>query len=671
VSYQFETEARLRQNRRISLSDEAIPENRSFALRLQCVRIASFPGEIEATPPILRYLFRAPALQSAGKIARTLLEDGMSVCSSISKGRFITGLLAVLVVSLISSMALAQSDSNPKFDVFVGYQWLHPGGSAPTPFGDFNNPIPYDIPDMGAGFGTAFTYNFNPHWGGEFDIGENWGNDNYESTYSIGPRFIWRTDTGNYFLHTLVSLNRVSVGGLTTGNGVGAILGGGMDLPISKRVAFRLFEVDYVWAQHNYADYAAPQFPDLRRPTFEGARLRTGLVFNWGGAPPVAPTASCSVQPGEVLVGEPITATVAVNNFNPKHTVAYAWSGTGGQITGKDTTAQIDTTNAAPGSYTITARVTDAKEKTNNMATCSANFTVKPLPPKNPPTVSISASPTSLQTGGTVNLSANCTSPDNVGVSVANWTTSSGTVSGSGSSATLNTTGVPPGSITVGATCTDTRGLAAQASTAVTIENPPVNPEVAQLEARLSLHSVYFVTDQPRPANPKGGLLASQQKTLIALAVDFKKYLESKPDAKLILGGHADHRGSQEYNQALSLRRVDRVKGFLVEQGIPEANIETQAFGKDHNLTTEEVEGEVASNPDLSPEERQRVLRNIVIIRMASNRRVDVTLSTTGQTSVRQFPFNATDALTLIGGRESEKKAAPKKPAAKPTTKKP
>jgi hypothetical protein len=50
-------------------------------------------------------------------------------------------------------------------------------------------------------------------------------------------------------------------------------------------------------------------------------------------------------------------------------------------------------------------------------------------------------------------------------------------------------------------------------------------------------------------------------------------------------------------------------------------------------------------------------------------------LSTTGQTSVRQFPFNAADALTLIGGRESEKKAAKpaaKKPAAKkPAAKKP
>jgi hypothetical protein len=75
----------------------------------------------------------------------------------------------------------------------------------------------------------------------------------------------------------------------------------------------------------------------------------------------------------------------------------------------------------------------------------------------------------------------------------------------------------------------------------------------------------------------------------------------------------------------------------------------------------------VESNPELTPEERQRVLKNMVVIRMASNRRVDVTLSTTGQTSVRQFPFNTTDALTLIGGREGEAK----KPVRKPVGKKP
>ena len=529
---------------------------------------------------------------------------------------------------------------------------------------------------MAKGLGGAFTYNFDPHWGAEADLGHNWGNSNYETTYSIGPRFIWRTNEANYFLHSLVSLNRVSISGLNANNGIGAILGGGMDLPISKKLAFRLFEADYVWGRHNYSDFANSDFSELRRPSFEGVRLRTGLVFSWGGAPALAPAASCSVQPGEVLVGEPITATVAISNFNPKHTVTYAWTGNGGQVTGKDTTAQIDTTNAAPGSYTVTAHVTDAKEKNNNVASCSANFTVKPLPPKNPPSISISATPTSLQAGGTVNLSANCTSPDGVAVSVASWTASGGTVSGSGSSATLNTTGASPGSITAGATCTDTRGLTAQASTEVMIENPPpppVNPEIVRLEARLSLHSVYFVTDYPKIANPRGGLLPSQQKTLISLATDFKQYLGSKPDAHLILGGHADHRGSVEYNQALSERRVNRVKSFLVEQGVPEANIDIKAYGKDDNLTTEQVTTEVNNNPDLSPEERQRILRNIVTIRMASNRRVDVTLSTTGQTSVRQFPFNTTDALTLIGGRESEvkKKPVPKKRTGKPSTQKP
>ncbi|MGC2790466.1 MAG: hypothetical protein WA899_00485, partial [Candidatus Sulfotelmatobacter sp.] len=420
----------------------------------------------------------------------------MSVCLGLTRCRAIAGLFVVLAVSLISIPALAQSDSNPKYDVFVGYQWLHPGGAVPTPLGDFDNPTSFTIPDMSKGVGSAFTYNLNRHFGGEFDFGYNWGNSNYESTVSVGPRFIWRTDAANYFLHALVSYNRLSVNGLGPRNGLGGIFGGGMDLPISQRISFRLFEADFVEARQNYSsDVSYTDFPALAHPWFEGVRLRTGLVFSWGGAPALAPTASCSVQPGEVMVGEPITATVAISNFNPKHTVTYAWSGNGGQISGKDTTAQIDTSNAAPGSYTVTAHVTDAKEKNNNVASCSANFTVKPLPPKNPPSISISASPNSLQAGGTVNLSANCTSPDGVAVSVASWTASGGTVSGAGSSATLNTAGTSPGAITVGATCTDTRGLTAQASTEVMIENPPpVNPEIVRLEARLSLHSVYFVT---------------------------------------------------------------------------------------------------------------------------------------------------------------------------------
>jgi len=573
--------------------------------------------------------------------------------------RVVAGVTVILALVLMSSAAFAQSDSSPKWDLFAGYQYLHPGATVPAPFGDPNNPAPYKVPDMPKGFGAALTYNFDPHWGLEFDLGHNFDSGNYENTASVGPRFLWRTDTANYFLHALVGGNWLSVSGLNSNSGIGAILGGGMDLPITKTVSWRLFEADYVFARHNYADYAASEFPDLRRPSLEGVRLRTGLVLAWGGAEAVAPTASCSVQPTEVMVGEPLTATVSTSNFNPKHTVTYSWSGNGGTVTGKDTTASIDTTNAAPGNYTVTARATDAKAKKNNEASCSASYTVKPLPPKNPPTVSLSASPASVVTGGSVNVMASCTSPDGVPVSVSNWTTTSGTVSGSGNSATLNTTGVAAGPVTVGATCTDSRGLTGQATTQVTVENPPPPPVNKVLEAKLALHSVYFPTALPTVKEPDAGLVASQQRTLTELAADFQEYLKAKSDAHLILEGHADPRGSVEYNQALSERRVARVKSFLVEHGVAESMIETKALGDQHNLTADEVKASVEQNPQLTTEERARTLRNMRTIILASNRRVDIRLSTTGEVSTRQFPFNAEDALTLIGGRTPVKKAAP------------
>lgn len=584
-----------------------------------------------------------------------------------------SGLVAILILVLISGTALAQSDSTPKWDLFVGYQYLLPGATVPTPFGDPNNPVPYNVPDMGKGFGSALTYNFDPRWGGEVDFGHNWGNSNYETTVSIGPRLMWRTDGMNFFVHALVGGNFFSVNGQQESpKGIGAIFGGGIDIPLTKLIALRLPGVDYVWSRHNYADEAAPEFTNLRRPTLGGIRLRTGLVFSWGGAPELIPAAACTVQPADVMVGEPITATVAASNFNPKHTVTYTWSGNGGgTLTGKDTTASIDTSNAAPGNYTITAHVTDPKEKKNNEASCSANYSVRPIPPKNPPTLSLSANPTDLVTGGSVNLSASCNSPDGVSVSVANWTSTAGTVSGSGESATLSTSGVPAGPVTITATCTDSRGLTAQATTQVTLENPPPPPVDKALEARLALHSVYFPTNVPPPSNPNAPMVASQARTLVTLATDFKKYLEGKPDAHLTLAGHADVRGSDAYNQALSERRVARVKSFLVEQGVPEADIETKAYGKERNLTLEEVKASVEQNTELTTEERKRALARINVIKLASNRRVDVTLNAGTQTeqSVRQFPFNAADALTLIGGRESEMKAAKPAPRKKPVKK--
>ncbi len=591
---------------------------------------------------------------------------------TVERRRRVSRVLFISVAALLATILLcgsvwAQNEPTPKWDWFAGYQYLNPGGTVPLP-GSPSGPTPFKLPGEARGLGTAFTYNFDPHWGAEGDFGYNrdTASESSEWTAGAGPRFMWRLDSTNLFMHALGTFNRVTYEtGLVNRNGLGAILGGGMDIPFTKSFAWRLFQADYVFARHNYSSLADAQFSNLRRVSMSGARLRTGIVLTWGGAEPVAPAASCSVQPTEVMVGEPINATVTATNFNPKHTVTYAWSGNGGKVTGKDTTASIDTTNAPPGNYTVTAHVTDPKAKKANEASCSANYTVKPLPPKNPPTMSMSASPTELVPGGTVNLSANCTSPDGVPVSVANWTSTAGTVTGTGSTATLNTAGLPPGSVSVSATCTDSRGLTAQASSQVTIQTPPPPPVDKALEARLALHSVYFATSQPTAKEPNGGLLPSQEKILMNLATDFRKYLQAKPDAHLILEGHADIRGSAVFNQGLSERRVARVKSYLVEQGVPEADIETKAFGAQHNLTTEEVKSSIDQNTELTTEERKRELARIEVIKLASNRRVDVTLNAAGQTetSVRQFPFNATDALSLIGGRESERKAA--KPAAR------
>jgi hypothetical protein len=583
-------------------------------------------------------------------------------------------------VFLISASGFGQSDSNPRWDAFVGYQYQQADGDhVPAPGSNPSSPVSYAFPDMAKGIGGALTFNFSPHWGIEGDLGYSRNTDQAVSewTVSAGPRFIVRTDSFNFFVHALPGFNRVTYGsGVVTSNGIGAVLGGGMDIPLTKMFSWRLFQADYVWGHHNFSNLAGPESASLRRPNFEGARLRTGIVLNFGGGEAIAPTAACSVQPTEVLVGEPVTATVTPSNFNPKHTVTYTWSANGGQVTGKDTTATIDTANTPPGSYAVTAHVTDSRARKNNVASCSANYTVKPLPPKNPPTLSLSASPTSVPPGGTVTVTASCTSPDGVPTTVSKWATTGGTVSGTGNTATLSTTGAAPGTITVTAGCTDTRGLYNQAGTDVTIENPPPptrSPEIEVLEARLALHSIYYPTAQPATDRPGAGLVPSQQRTLQALATDFKTYLQSKPDAHLILEGHADVRGTDEFNQRLTERRVASVKAYLVGQGIPETNIETVAYGKQRNLTTDEVKGSIMNNTELTTEERHRALLRIGVIKLASNRRVDVTLKTSGQTetSVRQFPFNAADALSLIGGRESERKKTTRPTPRKKTTKKP
>lgn len=171
---------------------------------------------------------------------------------------------------------------------------------------------------------------------------------------------------------------------------------------------------------------------------------------------------------------------------------------------------------------------------------------------------------------------------------------------------------------------------------------------IEQPEVKLSMRSVYFPTDRPRALKSEAALLTSEKDTLKTIADAFKQYLSVKPDARLVLSGHADRRGPEAYNKPLSERRAEIAKRFLLEQGIPEANLETQAFGKEQNLTTDQVKQLLDHDADLSSEDRQKALQKLPTIVLAYNRRVDLTLSPAGQESARLYPFKTEDFARLV-----------------------
>jgi outer membrane protein OmpA-like peptidoglycan-associated protein len=584
-------------------------------------------------------------------------------------------LAVVAVLCTLGTLAAAQDQPAPKWELFGGYSFVAPGADVHGVLPGAMLPVSSRLESNPRGVGASITYDFNRWFGLTLDTSTHWGSgekgvvhridDAAFSNLSFGPKVTFRSAHFSPFLEALVGDHRLMPDLFHDIDKLGFMFGGGFDVNVTRHVALRLIRADYVMSSYRYGPSATTPSTSLR-----GVRLQAGIVLNFGGEHAVTPpTAACSVQPAEVFAGEPVTATAAGSNFNPQRTIQYNWNGSGVRPGETGASTQIDTTGLQPGPYQVTATLNDGSK--NGVASCSARFTVKE---PRPPVISCSSDPATVPMGGTSTITSNASSPDGRRLTYS-YTTSAGNITGNTSTATLDTRGAQPGTITVTCSVGDDRNpaLMASSSTAVNLQAPPPpppRPDIVAIEKRLALHSVYFATAKPSLENPDAGLLASQEKTLITLASDFKTYLQAKPDALLTLEGHADPRGSVEYNQTLSERRVDRVQRFLIEQGVPAANLQTKAFGKQENLTDAQVKSAVERNPELSPEDRQRVLHNMRTIILASNRRVDITLSNAGQASqesVRQYPFNAADSLTLLKEEQTKKAAAPvSKKKAKP-----
>jgi peptidoglycan-associated lipoprotein len=62
--------------------------------------------------------------------------------------------------------------------------------------------------------------------------------------------------------------------------------------------------------------------------------------------------------------------------------------------------------------------------------------------------------------------------------------------------------------------------------------------------------------------------------------------LRTAPAITLRVEGHADERGSDEYNLALSNRRASEVKRFLVQQGVDANRLEVVGYGEEQPMET-------------------------------------------------------------------------------------
>ena len=84
------------------------------------------------------------------------------------------------------------------------------------------------------------------------------------------------------------------------------------------------------------------------------------------------------------------------------------------------------------------------------------------------------------------------------------------------------------------------------------------------------------------------------------ILLDQVDWLLANADYRIIIEGHADERGTREYNLALGARRANSAREFLVSRGIESARIQTVSFGKERPV-------ELCSNEKCYSENRRAV----------------------------------------------------------------
>jgi len=463
----------------------------------------------------------------------------------------------------------------PKVELFLGYSYLRavPSISEDNRLAWLN------------GGSASIAFNFNRYLGivGDFGgfndteirlFGTNStsapGSSGTVYTYLFGPRLSFRNHSRiTPFVQALfggVHASEVTLSGcsctlLPSEDTFAMTAGGGLDVRVHRHFAIRILQAEYLMTRFENRNTGANAGQN-------DIRLSSGIVFRFGGGPPPPPalpvTYSCSANPSVAFPGDVVAISGTVMNLNPGKMPVYTWSLDGGTVSpGASYGASVDTTNLAPGSYTVRGHVTEG-DKPGESADCTAAFTVRAF---EAPTVSCIANPTSILPDGTATITATGASPQNRPLTYS-FSSASGSVSGTGSTAVFSAAGGTPGAVAVTCTVVDDKGQTASAGTSVVVETPVVAPKPVTSE----LCSIHFERDLRRPSR-----VDNEAKACLD---DIALNLQHSSDAKMAIVGNAG--GGEKREGKLAAERAVNTKAYLVgEKGIDSSRIAVYTGSQD------------------------------------------------------------------------------------------
>lgn len=196
-----------------------------------------------------------------------------------------------------------------------------------------------------------------------------------------------------------------------------------------------------------------------------------------------------------------------------------------------------------------------------------------PAPPA-PPTVTLNASPSTIQSGQTSTLSWSSTNATDLNIAP-----------GVGKVAPQGSTPVNPSESTTYTITATGSGGSATATAQVQVSKPapkpappPAQPSLSELFSQ-NIKDAFFDFDKSE----------LRQDARDALTKD-AEFLRSHPQVHISIEGHCDERGSTEYNLGLGQRRAEAAKNFLISLGIAADRMTTVSWGKERPFCTEHTE---------------------------------------------------------------------------------